>query len=102
MTSSSSPTIVLDRPGRSQPVATEDGGRDPRHHVAPGRRPARADDAVLPDAVVSRPAGRPPPPPPPGWGSHEDRRLARWLVAVFFLLGVYAAVFVTIAQLVWT
>lgn len=41
-------------------------------------------------------------PLPPGWGSHEERRLARWGLLGFLLLGLYAASFVVVGQLVWT
>lgn len=39
---------------------------------------------------------------PRGWGSHEERRLMLWGLMGFFLLGVYAAVFVIVGHLVWS
>lgn len=78
------PTLVLDRPTRSDA------------DVAPVGAP--------PDAAVPLATGSTPPAPPParGWGSREERRLALWGVGGFFLLGLYAALFVLVGALVWS
>lgn len=61
---------------------------------------------VLDRSVDRQPASRPEPrratPLPRGWGSHEERRLMRWGLAFFLFLGLYAAVFVILGQVVWS
>ena len=42
------------------------------------------------------------PQPPRGWVSREERRLALGGLAGFFALGLYAALFVVIGQVLWS
>jgi hypothetical protein len=93
-------TSVLDRPAEPQP-AMSDGPGVATATAAPS---VRAPQPSRRAAVVHRPEpqGRPAKPLPRGWGSHEERRTALWFLAGFFLLGLYAAVFVTLGQVVWS
>lgn len=100
MTSSKDrPITLLDRPSRTREAVTRRPGDAPSvsHPALPATRQRATTEAHLPaaDADDVKPPGR-------GWGSHEDRRLMLWGLAGFFLLGLYAAAFVTIGALVWT
>ena len=78
----------------------------PRDHGSCGNaraatRPAYQQSRVPPgDADARVPRGSRP--VPRGWGSHEERRMARAGVTVFFLLGLYAALSVLLSALVWS
>lgn len=81
------PIGLLDRPA---------GAMQRARWAAPGGQGSPAVEPV--PAASPSPTARP---VPRGWGSHEERRLMLWGLAGFFLLGLYAVVFVTLGAVIW-
>lgn len=96
------PTLVVDRPSAPQRAVLDEPGLAPPTALPdlPPPAPAADADGVVTDLQADgAPAGTP---LPPGWGSREERRLALRGVAGFFLLGLYAALFVLVGAVVWS
>lgn len=56
-------------------------------------QPRRAEPDQRPQAPVA--------PPQRGWGSVEDRTMARWLMTMAVCLGIYVSVFLVLGARVW-
>ena len=68
--------------------------RPATRHLLPEQRHAEHDRV----AEVTQP---PAAPPLRGWGSTEDRTMARWLMVMAVALGLYVALFITLGTRVW-